>query len=205
MSDRTFKFFVCWQAFAVCIGLLLTPSFEVFAKTSAHYKKQLQRFSRDDEIYQREDFHASLKWHATVLTDEFLQSWADENARIYDSDLSQKKSFLFDLRKKYQDYDVFFVSFYSYSFRESDLANPKSVWHLSLQTSQGQFLEPVRIEKLTKPTSYDQHIFPYIDIWSQCYFVFFPKGSFDAFIAGSDDLTLKIAGPTGKGLLVWKN
>lgn len=167
-------------------------------RRSSRYNKSLKTWTRQDEVYQREDFHASLKWHATWLNQDFLAAWAREHAKIYDLDAADEEAFLLDLQNQYGGTDVFFVSFYSYSFRESDLAKRDAVWKLSLETD-GQNAQPIKIEKLSKPTSYHKRIFNYIDTWSSCYFVSFAKKQ-----TSEDDLHLKINGPTGKGQLTWK-
>ena len=189
------KFFILMVFLCTCLS---TNTTWATGHKSSSYKKQLKNWTREDEVYQREDFHASFKWHATRLSDEFLEAWANEQAKIYDLDDEAKVRFLQNLQNEYANQDVFFVSFYSYSFRESDLSNPKAVWKLSLETADS-ILVPVQIQKLPKPTSYHSRIFKYIDTWSTCYFVTFPKSQ-----NGDQDFHLKINGPTGKGQLQWK-
>ncbi len=180
------------------VGCFATTTALARGRISQSHNKNLKTWTRQDEVYQREDFHASLKWHATWLSGDFLIAWAHEQAKIYDLDPVAEANFLEDLQKQYSGVDAFFVSFYSYSFIESDLSNPKAVWKMSLETADENVL-PAKIEKLSKPTSYHKRIFNYIDTWSSCYFVTFPKSQ-----NRDQDLHLKINGPTGKGQLQWK-
>lgn len=168
--------------------------------SSSQYKKTYKTWTRSDEVYQREDFHASFKWHATRLSPEFIQSWAEEYAHIYDLNQDQQVAYSQDLDNKYSGQNVFFVVFYSYNNRESDLAKKDSIWQLSLK-SQSEKLSPVKIEKLSKPNSFDKRIFKDLDTWSTGYFVYFPK--FQSETQGYP-ITLSIHGPTGHGDLSWK-
>ncbi len=181
--------------------VLLILCFVMMGFSHHPYKKSYKIWTRSDEVYQREDFHASFKWHATQLSDAFLEAWASEYAKIYDLSAEQNQSFLNDLQKKYTDFDVFFVVFYSYNHQESDLSKNNSIWQLNL-ASEFEKRSPVKIEKLSKPSSYDKHIFRDLDTWSTGYFVYFPKSTHTP--DQTHPLQLSIHGPTGHGDLSWK-
>ncbi len=193
MKKRTLFFLLCL--------LLGFAGRHADAKSYRHsYKKSLKQATRSQELYQREDFHASLKWQATWLNAEFLQAWSNEHARIYHLSESERQAYLAELEQKFSGFDAFFVNFYSYDYRESDLTNLKSVWHLRLpaEDADGEGVQPVKVTKISKPDSYLKRIFPYIDVWSSHCYVFFPKGT-----QPDGHMTLNVFGPTGKSHLSW--
>lgn len=174
--------------------LFATPS---FAKRVS-YKKALKQHTESQEIYQREDFHASLSWHATWLKPAFLEAMSYEHAKIYNLNSNERITYLKDLQREYADFDVFFVSFYSYDRKESDLASLRTVWKLRLEGEGDQYYSPAKFEKVAKPNTYLKRMFPYINTWSNHYYVFFPKSGF------GKSAKLSVRGPTGKGHLTWK-
>lgn len=162
------------------------------------YRKAFKNVTRYDEIYQREDFYASLTWYATHLSDEFLAAQIEEVARIYDWSPSEKEKYADEQRAKFSNYTVFFVSFYAYDYKTSDLSKKDSVWSLKLETG-GQRYEPVKFEAVSRPTPLDIQLYPYINPWSRHYLVYYPKFS----SAPKGDLMLRVSGPYAQGSLAW--
>lgn len=162
------------------------------------YRKAFKSVTRHDEVYQREDFYASMTWHASHLSSDFLAAQVEEVARIYDWSPSEKEKYASTQQTKFSNYTVFFVSFYAYDYKTSDLSDNDSIWSLKLEVG-GQRYEPVKFEAVSRPTPLDIQLYPYINSWSRHYFVFYPKFTSDE----RGDLILKISGPHAQDSLSW--
>ena len=178
------------------LGCLFLQSFSVFAFTRSQYEKSLKKFTRENERYQRKDFHASLKWHATHLHSDYLKIEAEFLKRIYDLSDAEKNNHLSKQIQNSKNKTIFFVSFYSYEFENSDLSAEKSGWKLKL-VSGGKSYSPLSIKKIPKSTPLLKKKFPYIDIWSRNYYIEFPK------VDAQNHLILKVNGPFGHDDLHW--
>lgn len=190
--------FRVWVFMAVVlVGATLTPAW-ASQTTKRDYKKALKTWTRDDELFQRPDFYASMKWSVTYLSPSFVRAQNDELARIYNRLPSEKDAALRGAQSRYGGYEAFFVSFYGYDYKTADLAKKDSIWLLRLEVN-GRRYEPVKIEPLSKPTPIDIDLYPYINTWARYYTVYFPK------VSGirSGDVTLHIHGPDAEGALSW--
>lgn len=139
-----------------------------------------------------------MTWHVTYLSPEFLAAQIEEVARIYDWSPSEKEKYAVAQQGKFSNYTVFFVSFYAYDYKTSDLSATDPIWSLKLEVG-GQRYEPVKFESVRRPTPLDAQLYPYINPWSRHYFVFYPKFTGDE--RGS--LTLKVNGPHAQDALSW--
>lgn len=172
------------------------PAFSGSPKKS--YKKALKAWTHEDELYQREDFYASMKWTVTYLSPEFMAAQADMVSDIYDHSPTEKARYVRQQRDRFGGYEAFFVSFYGYDYKTADLAKKDSIWRLRLEEN-GREVAPSKFEEIRKPTPFDIQLYPYINTWSRHYFVYFPKA------AGlrPGETKLKINGPYSRGELAW--
>lgn len=169
-----------------------------FASTKSEYKKSLKAWTQKQEVYQREDFYASMTWAATLLSPEFLSAQNDEIARIYRQTDDERSQTSAQRMNKFANATVFFVSFYGYDYKTANLAKKDSIWKLRLEVD-GERFEPVRFESMSKPTPFDSQLFPYINPWSYHYYVYFPNVT----RANSRQIKLTIDGPFSHGVLAW--
>lgn len=187
----------------LAMALLIFNAAPAFSDSSPHasrhdYKKALKRWTRADELYQREDFYASLSWHATYLSAEFVSAQANEIGRIYDHTSYDERRIEREMFDRFAGQTVFFVSFYGYDYKSGDLADKEPQWILRLEVD-GQRYAPVKIEPVKKPTPLDKQLFPFINTWSRHYYVYFTGFA----SVKSEDVHLRINGPYSNGHLNW--
>lgn len=182
-----------WIGFFLII-LSLSP----FVHAKNPYKKAIKKWTRDNEVYQREDFYASLKWFATLQSDDFIVAKAQEMAKIYEHDAGQTQIYLKKEMDQHHPYLSFFVSFYGYDYNNSDISNEKAGWKLHVEVN-GERYEPTKIVRIDKLKPLHQRLYPYSNIWSRHFFVYFPKP------AGADasQVKLLVNGPFGNDELIW--
>jgi hypothetical protein len=162
------------------------------------YKKAVKKWTREHEVYQREDFYTSLKWFATLQSDDFIAAKAQEMAQIYEYDGSQHQAYLKKELDQHQPYLSFFVSFYGYDYNNSDISNEKSDWKIQVEVN-GERYEPVKIVKIDKLKPLHQRLYPYANLWSRHFFIYFPKPAG----ADSSQVRLLMNGPFGNDELIW--
>lgn len=182
---------------AALIVLCVCLSFNAHAGKK-DYKKLLKHYTHAQETYQREDFYASLNWTASYLHPNLISEALTHMNEMYQFSSTQRV----ENKKKWHDkldgYVVFYVNFYGYDYKHSDLSKDNGDWNIFL-TSGAERFEPVKIEKITKPSPLEVTLFPYTNIWSRHYYIYFPQEA-----ATGNTMQLNVVGPQGTGKLVWK-
>lgn len=161
------------------------------------YKKVLKEWTRNHTVYQSQDFHASILWHATLLNDEMIEAMASYYQKTYNISDEECAEVEDDFKRKQEGNLLFFVSFYTFDHSFADIQNPRAHWDLRLNVGNNSY-KPLRIEKTSKLTPLLQLYFPYLDQWSKGYYVWFSSKN------KSEPLELSIHGPEAHSKLEWK-
>lgn len=188
--------------------------FSAAASTKSDYRRAFKKHTRSDELYQNVGLYASISWYATVLSPEFARAQAGEAARIYHYTPKEQEDFYRAELSKSSGQLRLFLSFYAFDRKSSDITKKGNPWQLKL-VKNGQEYQPVKIEKVDKPTQLEKWFFPYINIWSVHYYITFPVALGDCITSdiscntsyiynNTSPLSLEVRGPFGHGTLVWK-
>lgn len=178
---------------------LLVTSIPQNSYAKNHYKSTLKEWTREEEVYGRDDFYASMKWIATFQSAAYLKSKINKLTTIYGYSGQDLQELISKEQTPCLDNYCFYVSFYAYDRKNGDLASKDGDWKLSLDVN-GRKIKPTKIEKVSKITAYHRALFPYSNIWSRHYLISFPKTTKQ----DSTPVTLSIRGPFGKSQLEWK-
>lgn len=173
---------------------LVFLSYSLDAKEN--YRKVQKKLTRSDQVYRLKDLNAVILWNATYLSDELLNSQTEWLAQRYNLSQAEKENKLDELNSQKDEMGYFFVSFFSDQKKYSDLANPRDGWDLRLEIGDKRY-KPVRIQKVKKPSPLETKLYPYINPWSENYYVWFP-------VSPSKPFQLAVYGPRGKSHLLWK-
>ena len=196
MIFRTKRIFI-W----VMAGVLLTLSFTAHAWFKKYpYNKEFKRWTREEQLYQRPDFYASITWTVTFLSPKFIEALGDEIARIYDHSAREKSEYHRENLAKFDELTPFFVSFYAYDRNTMDLTQKYPSWKVRLVVN-GRRYDAVRVEKIAKPDVLTVTLFPYVKAWANHYYLYFPKVD----LTGTTQFELSVDGPYAKGRLSWLN
>lgn len=179
------------------LGVFLWQPQTQAASPKKIYKKALKKWSRQQEVYQREDFYVSIDWTATYQSPEFVEAKASRMNQIYDFRGEKARDVLLKEQEKFSKYTGFYVAFYTYQYRFSDLNSKGNGWKLYLEAN-GERYEPVKIEALKRLRPLYQTLYPYSNLWSRHYYIYFPKVN-----AAPSDIKLKVTGPLGYSTLSW--
>lgn len=163
------------------------------------YSKILKKWTRTDKVFRTEDLQAEIIWTATFLNDRVLGAQANAYQETYKVNDVDRDKFL-EERKAKQDHQLlFFVSFYAGEKKLKDLKDDSSGWDLRLEAG-GRYFRPTHIEKIGKAKPMDIFLFPYLDQWSQGYYVTFsPEAALY-----TKPWVLSIHGTTARSKLLWK-
>jgi len=181
--------------FCILFSFIIFPS-DLYAKKS--YKRVLKSWTRQKEVYGRDDFYACMKWFVTYQSNEFVNSKIDKVTGMYKYSDQKAGQFLQAEKEKYDGYYGFYISFYAYDYRYSDLSAKDSVWELQLEVD-GKQMSPAKIKKISSLTPFYRSLYPYSNVWSRHYIVYFPKKT----KISNPPLTLSINGPFGHSSLKW--
>lgn len=162
------------------------------------YRKILKKWTRNREEYQRDDFYSSLTWYATLQSPEMIEAKSDYMSQIYAFKQEKRDELFLAEQKKFSQYTAVYLSLYSYDFKYSDITRKDAYWKLYLDVGDVRY-EPVKIEKIEKLTPLYQTLYPYSDIWSRYFYVYFPKVDY-----AHQQIKLIIAGPTSRSELIWE-
>lgn len=185
--------------FYIFLILLLVQNLAFAHSKKSDYKKAIQRWTRSDELYQREDFYASVNWEATLLNQDFLEKLSHEVARLYDYTDDEEQNYFQKQWQHHEDFTSFFLSFYVYENGGGDFTHRQPLWKIRL-TVDGQRYEMTKATKVGKPSILDQQLFKYIRPWAEHYYIYFPKVDMEK----ASDVRLTLHGPTAQGELIWK-
>ena len=172
--------------------------------STANYQEVLTRWTRSDRIYY--NFDTELFATATLHTAEFRRAFAVTFPEIYGHGGNITRRELVDLTGDVEQFHNFFVSVYTADDKWNDLAQPDSIWHLTLIGSDSVAVDPAAIE-IVKIDANLQQVYPYISHFDKAYLVRFPlTDALNHLVLDpqSTSATLHIASALGVAELVWQ-
>lgn len=189
---------VQWMIWKGLLLLTLLGTHDAYAGSA--YKSDLKHATRGDKVYVVKDqLKAAIIWKATLLDQRMLEAQAIEQSRVYQlRDLEQEK-ILGELKARQDDRVLLFVSFYSSDRKFADLTDEKAAWRLTLNAG-GREFTPEKIEKNGRTTPLDRLFYPYLDNWSEGYYVWF-SGEAARY---QRPWKLSVHGPQAHSTLGWK-
>jgi len=164
----------------------------------ASYKSVLKKWTRSDKVYVLNNFEARLVWNATYLSPEFRAARREKMNDLLDwTDKELSEQVKYDSEESSR-FDVFFLGIYAGSAVWPEVGKNDGRWRIVLENATSAPLEAAELERI--PVSQlEREIYPYLDKWSQAYYVRFPKKR-----VSDGDFRLRMSGIPAKSELVWK-
>lgn len=164
----------------------------------ASYKSVLKKWTRSDKVYVLNNFEARLVWNATYLSPEFRAARREKMNDLLDwTDKELSEQVKLDGEESSR-FDVFFLGIYAGSAVWPEVGKNDGRWRIVLENGASAPVEAAELERI--PVSQlEREIYPYLDKWSQAYYVRFPKK-----LASERDFRLRMSGIPAKSELVWK-
>lgn len=181
----------------ICLAVVLLGFSTQSAQAKFKYKKELKKYTKSAEMYQRQDFHANIIWKVTYQAPEFLQAKAKKIAKTYKLSAQEEADIYAKQKQQFGKSVNFFVSFYSYDRNTTNLSVKDNKWKLYL-VKDGKRFEPKHIREKSNLSPIEKSLFPYVDHWSKAYYVSFDLETI------SYPFELQVMSPEGHSKLLWK-
>ncbi len=155
------------------LSLVLTvgcSSLEVPSGTPEEYVKAIDAYSAGEVEYV--GAYNNFKYRATLLNTAIQNALIDRKASLYLWDDGKKQQELAIMQADNATTTKIFLSFFTPARRDDNLATPKTIWALYLETPQGRYTGVVKRIRIS-PTEL-MTIYPYHNRFSTAYSVEFP-------------------------------
>jgi hypothetical protein len=172
------------------VAILLTSCVTDTVTPTDNYIKEVEAYSGGDKQYV--GAYNNFNYRATILNTSIQQTITDKRADIYLWDATKKQEELAKLQADNGSKTKVFLSFFTPTRMDDNLATKKSVWALYLETSQGRFTGSVT--KIRTSLTELAVVFPYHNRFATPYEVEFPVAL--SSIEGQES-TMTITGPLG--------
>lgn len=203
IKTRSYLFYIWLLAIAAVLAAGC-GSMERAVKKS--YFVELDRWTRSEKIYYGLETRVYL--NATFKAPSFRKAYIDRYSMSYDLDENYKSALLARESEVVEQFNEFFISFYTPNEKWNDLDRKDSIWKLYLEDNKGSRLVPISIDKIDEKDPLLREFFPYFDLWGSAYIVKFPKYPPAGLepVPGEDTEYFKliITGILGKGELKWR-
>jgi len=161
------------------------------------YKDVLEAWTRTDKVYVIDNLEARMIWNATYLSDDFRAARREKLSSLLewnDADLQKKVK---EDGEESRQFDVFFLSIYAGSAKYPDIGKNDGQWRIVLDPPSGPSVDAAQLERIPV-TQVEREIYPYVDKWSQAYYVRFPKT-----LHTGDSFNIRMSGIPAHSKLVW--
>ncbi|MBI5048803.1 MAG: hypothetical protein HZB54_07645 [Deltaproteobacteria bacterium] len=122
-----------------------------------------------------DNLDSKLFIYATYKNWTLREAYADEYARRYQMDTSQKERLNSSEKELDERFNEFFIAVYTPDERWNDFNTPESIWKIYLEDEKGSRVSPVGITKVDVNSPLVREFYPYLDLWSSGYIIRFPK------------------------------
>jgi hypothetical protein len=179
----------------VIAATLIVFALPAWARPS--YKSILKKWTRSDKVYVVDNFEARMIWNATYLSSDFRAARREKLTNLLewnDEDL------LDQVREDGEEsaaFDVFFISIYAGSSKWPDIGRDDGKWRILLEPSHGPAVEAKEMERIPV-TQVERELYPYVDKWSNAYYVRFPKT-----LQVGESFKIRMSGVPAKSELAW--
>lgn len=184
-------------AHAVLIVILLAAS--AYAAVAPYpYRGALRHATHKGQAYDAYTWDAKVIWYATFFNDTFRTAFAQKHAKIHHMGPVEEAQWMEDQIYEQEREWEFFISMYTKRDYKKFSLDADTFWEIYLTTASGEVVWPTSIEHV--PASpYEREMFNYVNRWSKCYRVTFPK------IDLGHNVTLTLQSIVGSSSLLFMN
>ncbi|MCC6751006.1 MAG: hypothetical protein IT371_25340 [Deltaproteobacteria bacterium] len=168
------------------------------------YPEVLGRWTRNARVLKQLD--TALDAHATIFSPDFISAYVARRARIFKLPREQHWRLEQELLAQWRDSIPVVVSAATHDRSWNDFHRKNSVWRIALVNDRNEQVDAKEIRQEPQISATIAELFPYVDRFSQFYWLRFPRVLPDGrpFLAAeARQLTLRFAGPLGLAELTW--
>lgn len=175
--------------------LVFTLLFSITAQ--AGYHSDVSKVTKKGSLYNTTQWDAKLLWSATLFTDEFRKSFAEEHIKVEHLEATEAARYFADQMKKQENSTEFMVFLYTKKDYKKFSSSEDAFWKVFLELPSGEKVKPSTVESLPQ-SPYIQVMFPHVNRWSKVYRVTFPKQDLHG------NMKLHLQSVVGESVLKWK-
>jgi hypothetical protein len=170
------------------------------------YKPVLEMWTRKTELISQEEMDNVLSVTATFESWDFRFAYVERYARDYRLSDAKKAAFQKRSLEESQKYHQFYVALYAQEGKWADLDAEEPTWIVRLVDSSGKETDPIKMDKVRRPTARELTYFPYTNSFRTVYRLSFPRlaaSGAPTIAPDAEWFALRFAGAQGQADVTW--
>lgn len=171
------------------------------------YKPALAKWTRKAELLSVDEMDNVLTVTSTYESWDFRWAYAERYARDYRMSDPKKESFRRRSLEESQKYHQFYVALYAQEPKWADLEADEPAWIVRLVDSSGTETDPIKLDKVRRPTARDLTYYPYTNSFRTVYRLSFPRSTpsgTPTIAENAEWFALRFAGAQGRADVTWE-
>lgn len=173
---------------------------------AADYKPALSKWTRKTELLSVDEMDNVLSVTSTFESWDFRWAYTERYARDYRMSDPKKESFRRRSLEESQKYHQFYVALYAQEPKWADLEADEPAWIVRLVDSSGTESDPIKLDKVRRPTARELTYYPYTNAFRTVYRLSFPRATESGTPTIAKDakwFALRFAGAQGQADVTW--
>ncbi len=174
---------------------------------ASDYDATLKKWTRETKLLSTEEMDNVLAVTSTFESWDFRWAFTERYARDYRLSEGKKASFLKRSLDESKKYHQFYVALYAQHYNWADLEEDEPTWIVRLVDSAGTETDPIKLDKIRKPSVRELSYFPYTNSFRTVYRVSFPRATEQGTATIASDakwFALRFAGAQGQADVTWQ-
>lgn len=171
------------------------------------YRPALTKWTRKAELLSVDEMDNVLSVTSTYESWDFRWAYTERYARDYRFSESKKESFRRRSLEESKKYHQFYVALYAQEPKWADLEAEEPTWIVRLVDSSGTETDPIKMDKVRRPTARELTYYPYTNSFRTVYRLSFPREAESGTPTIADDaewFALRFAGAQGQADVTWQ-
>lgn len=171
------------------------------------YKPALERWTRKVELISKQEMDNVLSVTSTFESWDFRWAYVERYAHDFRLNEAKKSAFRKRSLDESQQYHQFYVALYAQESKWADLDAEEPTWSVRLVDSAGTETDPIKMDKVRRPTARELTYFPYTNSFRTVYRLSFPRATAPGTQTISSDaewFALRFFGAQGQADVTWK-
>lgn len=170
------------------------------------YKPALRTWTRKTELLSVDEMDNVLSVTSTFESWDFRWAYTERYARDYRISDSKKESLRQRSLEESKKYHQFYVALYAQEQKWADLDVEEPTWIVRLVDSSGTETDPIKMDKVRKPTARELTYYPYTNSFRTVYRLSFPRrteSGTPTIAPNAEWFALRFAGAQGQADVTW--
>lgn len=171
------------------------------------YQPALTKWTRKAELLSVDEMDNVLTVTSTYESWDFRWAYAERYARDYRFSEAKKESFRRRSLEESKRYHQFYVALYAQEPKWADLEAEEPTWIVRLVDSSGTETDPIKMDKVRRPTARELTYYPYTNSFRTVYRLSFPRAAESGtptIAENAEWFALRFAGAQGQTDVTWE-